>query len=698
VPEDEGLGQHTISVTHVEAEDSVTFAIVNDRLEARVAETEDEWQATSEMSFCSGTEYEFRLVIDAGPEDEVSADSYQWYVDKWVHDRIGGVGDLSVFAGPAKSFCLVLGETSSTFTHAFEQPGSRKVGCRFKHGKQTFERQVTILTEPIPWNGLCGAGSGEEVCFRLPPPLTPEQVEGIMGVKEVVVWQYSGANNNLRVHAKRFPITAAMPMGEDGWHCILWPGLTDDAGKSTFTYNYGVTGFREPAFYPRLGVWGSVYLIDQYKQPSLQRGGALGDEYYVLIAPDGKIPEEDRIVKLYGAWAYSKVPGDVVEVLVPGDELIKNITYVNDAQGRATEIIVELTDEEVDPCESVTLQFYPRPDLPVGAEYPTTVHRDIKFIAFDVCSLIELSNEDNPVAGGPRKDACYCCAGTGWDVTEPDGYDLVRPDMPPSNEGALRAGFQEDMERTRQAIITVKVNVPVYQKGRVLEALSLAAVGYKGVSLVWLRPAAEGADPVVYRPGLGSVRQDEQDRSKWVYEPFEELQTAIMSSAKSPASDVRVEVAAVWKGQECGKSIEAVVVPVFRFLTVWGASGRAGALSVFDYDLAWRYAKSKCQTDTSELNSIYYNPSLSIHGATQWRACWLGPLALECESVCASTLGHENVHGPQSPLMPEAEAEYPAYTWEAENAEETGITVAAPGYYTDVLEKQEYYRKQLEGP
>lgn len=97
---------------------------------------------------------------------------------------------------------------------------------------------------------------------------------------------------------------------------------------------------------------------------------------------------------------------------------------------------------------------------------------------------------------------------------------------------------------------------------------------------------------------------------------------------------------------------------------------------------AWRYARWKYGIDTSDLASIFYNPiegcrAVTITNIFDVSECGLRNPAFENENVCASTLGHENVHGANGylyriryPNCDEAEA----YLWEINHTTVTEIS------------------------
>lgn len=190
-----------------------------------------------------------------------------------------------------------------------------------------------------------------------------------------------------------------------------------------------------------------------------------------------------------------------------------------------------------------------------------------------------------------------------------------------------------------------------------------------------------------YAPGTGSLSQDPDDETKWLYAPFTEPRTE-----KHP-KPVDVKIVAKYKGIECGDTINVRVKPVFLFLA--GAHKHGSGQPVHmpdddDYNLAWQYVRWKYGISTSNLTSITYDSTLTKAGLTNMilKTCRLGPDAFMNENRCASTLGHENVHGGQSYWTSVKEREIEAYTWEINNAAATGISMA---YLLECLAWLEYY-------
>jgi hypothetical protein len=183
-----------------------------------------------------------------------------------------------------------------------------------------------------------------------------------------------------------------------------------------------------------------------------------------------------------------------------------------------------------------------------------------------------------------------------------------------------------------------------------------------------------------YTPsGQGTLVQDSSDSDKWTYKAFEEPKTE-----KHPKTKV-VHIVAQADGTDVSNEITLQVAPVFTWLTSvhkHAAGQKVHKPSNQDYERAYKYARWKYSIGTPDI-IISVDPSLVRYGETHpgafniGRYTTLGILAFNDENVCASTLGHEEVHGTQSLsvlLGPEAGAERPAYQWEMDHKDDTGLS------------------------
>ena len=126
--------------------------------------------------------------------------------------------------------------------------------------------------------------------------------------------------------------------------------------------------------------------------------------------------------------------------------------------------------------------------------------------------------------------------------------------------------------------------------------------------------------------------------------------------------------------------------------------------SAEDRESAWRYSRWKYGINTGSLRGISYNSNQRENGLTNiyTKNCNLGPGAFDSENLCASTLGHENVHGGQPSwylflstytwrLGGRDFAEVEAYNWEISNANKTGLS---PAELNDVIAWRNYYNRK----
>ncbi|MBI2362708.1 MAG: hypothetical protein HYV15_04930 [Elusimicrobia bacterium] len=105
--------------------------------------------------------------------------------------------------------------------------------------------------------------------------------------------------------------------------------------------------------------------------------------------------------------------------------------------------------------------------------------------------------------------------------------------------------------------------------------------------------------------------------------------------------------------------------------------------------------------DTADSSSVRYDPGVATMGVTNpgafnvGRHVRLGPTAFNSENICASVLGHENVHSGQSlvTFLSSKRAEPPAYQWEIDNASRLGTDAS---YMAELKAFQRWY--QGKGP
>jgi hypothetical protein len=210
------------------------------------------------------------------------------------------------------------------------------------------------------------------------------------------------------------------------------------------------------------------------------------------------------------------------------------------------------------------------------------------------------------------------------------------------------------------------------------------------------------ADPLSNNPERqkGKIVRDINLPNKWIYYPAKELKTE-----KHPRT-LKIKIVPKCSGKICGLSSTITVRSVFEHLVNIHPDNPKGKFHKpyeSDYELAWKYARWKYDVDTSNLNEILFDPEMKYKGVTyvaifsKKRMCKLGRDAFISENICASVLGHENVHGGQSLKMffgGREKAEPPAYQWELKNAARLGLP---SGYVEEIKNWRNAYSEQNRG-
>jgi len=183
-----------------------------------------------------------------------------------------------------------------------------------------------------------------------------------------------------------------------------------------------------------------------------------------------------------------------------------------------------------------------------------------------------------------------------------------------------------------------------------------------------------------YNPGQGTLVRDSTNHTKWGYTPFAEAKTEKHPTAKE------VYIVPKFNGKVCGNEIYVRVNTVFQLLTVgYSSGGQYHTPTEDDYNSAWQYAKWKYNIVTTGLTSIAYDANQIKRGLTFTPTgdCTLGHSAFENENWCASTMGHEEIHGVQGywycfyhQFRGSDHFDVPAYQWEIDNASNTGISTS----------------------
>lgn len=244
--------------------------------------------------------------------------------------------------------------------------------------------------------------------------------------------------------------------------------------------------------------------------------------------------------------------------------------------------------------------------------------------------------------------------------------------------------FELIPKNLQKAIIKVEVLKP--DKNKVLKNLRLEII----------------ADPIARHPERqkGTLVRDLNSQDKWIYYPAKELK-----SEKDPRV-LKIKIVPVCPDKVCGLSSTITVRPVFQHLINMHPDSPESKFHKpyqSDYELAWQYARWKYDINTSNLDKIMFDPDMKYKGVTyvgifsKKRLCKLGKQAFISENICASVMGHENVHGGQSLKMfigGREKAEPPAYQWEVQNAKRLGLP---PGYLQEIKQWRNSYIEQDRG-
>jgi len=204
-----------------------------------------------------------------------------------------------------------------------------------------------------------------------------------------------------------------------------------------------------------------------------------------------------------------------------------------------------------------------------------------------------------------------------------------------------------------------------------------------------LQALDEEINPEYTPSGIGSITQ--QEATVWEYSSFTEPKTA-----KAARDKFAIVVAKIDNDLLCA-DYRVLVKPVFDWLNSYHQHGPGEGrhpTQASDREIAWRYARWKYDIVSSNLANISYTPSgngnaeTDITGPRGARNCLLHAPAFSTENWCASDIGHENVHGGQSfnPFLKswarnlfgtfDRKIEYPAYKWQADNAEKCGLSAS----------------------
>jgi hypothetical protein len=199
------------------------------------------------------------------------------------------------------------------------------------------------------------------------------------------------------------------------------------------------------------------------------------------------------------------------------------------------------------------------------------------------------------------------------------------------------------------------------------------------LQIVELEPSTPGG----YLPTAGQGTLDQNDDTHWVYTAFDEPSPVVCENR------VKVWIAAKYDDLELNRK-SILVLPVHTFLTT-GAN--ANFLMDFNY-ISWKYAAVLATTGGAFAGPPTISTDVCVPcGGTCGAACTtifdnvtFGTSAFtQSEHATASTIGHELVH--TIGLLNQNECT--SYTWEVNNAQQTGISQCDAAYLGDVEQRQD---------
>jgi len=201
-------------------------------------------------------------------------------------------------------------------------------------------------------------------------------------------------------------------------------------------------------------------------------------------------------------------------------------------------------------------------------------------------------------------------------------------------------------------------------------------------------------------PDDGTLTRSGADPSKWLYKSFKELKTE-----KHP-EPVEVYIAPYFNNQEVGPEVLIIIRPVF-FITKFHFPGPGSNLKIPGDDdkqtgvdfVIWKYGVGGGYTMEFNDAQAGGNMGYTVFDAIANNRTFIGNPALQSENITASVVGHEAIHRDQgyywSLTASEAEQEEPAYKWELDNAELTGIDKNNDTYLQITEDAHKEYEQQL---
>ncbi|RMD62885.1 hypothetical protein D6833_06315 [Candidatus Parcubacteria bacterium] len=278
----------------------------------------------------------------------------------------------------------------------------------------------------------------------------------------------------------------------------------------------------------------------------------------------------------------------------------------------------------------------------------------------------------------------------------------VAADAPPGDTVFALVGTTEHASCTTLAQVTVDLQATLQVDPAAIPASTtwpgIGDWSFAHVSVQWNPPECQGQLQIVdIEPLAGYVPLDmgtltRIDATTWRYDAFTEPQTE-----KCPRR-ARVWIAAIQGEVELGR-IGIVVRPIHEWLTTGHKHGPGQPMHspdlthfMMNYDyLRWKYSTVLATTGGAFSSVSFKNAScvectIGIFNSPCVAACtdsnnnvvFVTSAFTGTENAAASMIGHELIHTTGAD-------ECPAYTWEFNNDNLTGIFPCDPGYLADVV-------------
>ncbi|MBS3764146.1 MAG: hypothetical protein KGZ25_12680, partial [Planctomycetes bacterium] len=333
-------------------------------------------------------------------EGELQPDSRQWYVDRWVRERESDPGDAPTFSDPTKKLCLVLGETGSSVTHAFEKPDTYDLRSRYTHDEQRFDMDVEVeVGELVPELFPAGTGSEEKVPVKLDH--MPYELQLLISqyakTKVYRRWMSTQGTEKHKLTLNRIPNSL--------WWLADWDKKDGQSRPCTSNYYYTYSGWGKSGGLTFSGNLfnaeaASIWLDDEAVPTKLGRD-ALPDAVPVFVNSSGQTLRDE--LKIYGAYGDKRIPTEAAdspvtktwEITSNPDGLLRGLNSENNNTVTDTDWVSVLFAEEAGLQDEATIKLDVR-----GPEF--TIHRELRLFGFPGMRLsrIQFDWEENSLNDG----------------------------------------------------------------------------------------------------------------------------------------------------------------------------------------------------------------------------------------------------------------------------------------------------------